>query len=173
MSRFLPPAPCRLLQAVALAVAALVLAGCGFQLRGTTSFPFETLSVPSPSALAIELKRNVAGGSNTKLVEPPAKAAATLEIYDEYRDKTILSLNSQGRVREFRLRYRIGYRLYDDKGQNMIPRTELLLTRDISFNDSQVLAKESEEVILYREMQSDMVQQLLRRMAAAKPAEAQ
>ena len=58
----------RILQAAAMAVVALALSGCGFQLRGTTTFPFETLSVPSPSALAIELKRNVAGGSNTKLV---------------------------------------------------------------------------------------------------------
>ncbi|MFN0162016.1 MAG: LPS assembly lipoprotein LptE, partial [Burkholderiales bacterium] len=37
------------------------------------------------------------------------------------------------------------------------------------FNDTQVLAKESEEALLYRDMQTDMVQQVLRRLAATAP----
>jgi LPS-assembly lipoprotein len=66
------------------------------------------------------------------------------------------------------LRYRVGFRLYDAKGRNFMPPNEIQLTRDISFNEGQVLAKESEEALLYSDMQSDMVQQIIRRLVAAR-----
>ena len=44
----------------------------------------------------------------------------------------------------------------------------LTLKRDIGFNESQVIAKEAEEELLYRDMQSDLVQQILRRMSALR-----
>ena len=53
-------------------------------------------------------------------------------------------------------------------GKELIPETELLQQRDISFNESAVLAKEAEEALLYRDMQTDIVQQLMRRLAAVK-----
>ena len=74
-------------------------------------------------------------------------------------------------MREFRLRYRVGFRVHDGKGGEYVPQNNLELTRDVSFNDAQVLAKEAEEQLLFRDMQNDMVQQILRRLAAAqKPA---
>ena len=54
------------------------------------------------------------------------------------------------------------------QGKELIPETELLQQRDISFNESAVLAKEAEETLLYRDMQTDIVQQLMRRLAAVK-----
>ena len=72
-------------------------------------------------------------------------------------------------ARRSQLRYRVGFRVTDPKGQVYVPTSEILLTRDIAFNDAQVLSKESEESLLYRDMQSDMVQQILRRLVAAKP----
>jgi len=50
----------------------------------------------------------------------------------------------------------------------LIAPTEIVQQRDISFNESAVLAKEAEEALLYRDMQTDIVQQLLRRLAAVK-----
>jgi LPS-assembly lipoprotein len=50
-----------------------------------------------------------------------------------------------------------------------LPTSEILLTRDMAYNDAQVLAKENEEALLYRDMQTDMVQQIMRRLAAARP----
>jgi len=146
----------------------LTLAACGFQLRGQTSLPFATLYVPGATPLAVELKRNIASGTQTKLVDAPDKAQAQLIMSGEQREKVILSLNSAGRVREFQLRYKIAFRVIDTKGREYLPLNEIALTRDISFNDSQVLAKETEETLLYRDMQSDMVQQVLRRLGAAR-----
>ena len=87
-------------------------------------------------------------------------------MLSDQREKVVISLNSAGQVREFQLRLRFRFRLRTLGGKELIPETELLLQREINFNESQVLAKESEEALLYRDMQSDIVQQLMRRLAA-------
>ena len=155
----------------ALAVAlAVLLAGCGFHLRGQVELPFETLYVPGTNSLAVELRRNVVAASNTKLVEAPKSAQAVLGFTTEARDKIILSFTSAGKVNEYRLRYRVGFRVTDPNGaQVFLPTSEILLTRDMTYNDAQVLAKQEEENLLYRDMQTDMVQQIMRRLGAARP----
>jgi LPS-assembly lipoprotein len=72
-------------------------------------------------------------------------------------------------VREYLLRYRITYRLTDNKSaQEYVGASEIVLQRDLSYNDAEALAKEAEEALLYRDMQNDAVQQLVRRLQAAK-----
>jgi LPS-assembly lipoprotein len=151
-----------------LALAGLT-ASCGFQLRGQASLPFETLyvAVPAISPLGTELKRNIIAGTRTKLVNDQAQAQAILSVSADDRSKTILSFDTSGRVREFQLRYRVSFRVHDARGRDYLPQSEIRLTRDVSFNNAQVLAKESEEALLYRDMQSDMVQQILRRLSAS------
>ena len=157
---------------LAIVVLGLVTAACGFQLRGQAKLPFETLyvDIPDISPMGTELKRNIIAATHTKLVRGPAEAQAILSVTSEERGKTILSFNTSGQVAEFQLRYRLSFRVHDAKGRDYLPQREIRLTRDISFNNSLVLAKESEELLLYRDMQTDMVQQILRRLAAA-PAE--
>jgi LPS-assembly lipoprotein len=160
----------RLLTLALLASAALAAAGCGFHLRGQAQLPFDTLYIPGSTPLVVELKRNVAAASKTRLVASQSDAQAVLGFTQELRDKVILSFNTAGRVSEYQLRYRVGFRVTDAKGgQVYLPTNEILLTRDVSYSDAQVLAKEAEEALLYRDMQSDMVQQILRRLVAAKP----
>lgn len=149
----------------------LALAGCGFQLRGVQQLPFATiaLNIPPNSPLGTELARNIRTGTNTEIVADAGKAAAVFELIGETRDRQILTLNAQGRAIQYSLRDRLRFRLRDAQGREMIEPTDLQVQRDISFNDSQRLSKESEETLLYRDMQTDLVQQLLRRIAAAKP----
>jgi LPS-assembly lipoprotein len=145
------------------------LAGCGFQLRGSATLPFDTVYVPGASGgIALDLKRNIQAGTNAKVVDDPKKAQAVLEFTREVREKVILSLTGTGAVREFELRYLVSFRVHDSKGKDYVPTSTIQLTRDVTFNDAEVLAKESEEQLLYRDMQSDMVQQIMRRLAAAK-----
>ena len=145
------------------------LAACGFKLRGQQTFPFETINVPSQTPLGVQLQRNIAAASErTKVVPSPTDAEAVLSVLTEQQEKVILSLNSQGQVREYQLRYRVVFRVSNPKGGDFIAPTAMLLTRDITFNNA-VLAKEAEEAQLYQEMRSDMVQQIMRRLAAAKP----
>ena len=102
------------------------------------------------------------------MLDAPKDAQAVLEFTEEVRTKEILSLTGAGRVREFRLHYRVRYRVHDGKGRQFVAPTTLAQVRDITFSDSVVLAKESEEQLLYRDMQNDMVQQIMRQLAAAQ-----
>jgi LPS-assembly lipoprotein len=145
------------------------VAACGFRLRGTADVPFETLYVPNPtSGIALDLKRNLEAGTRARVVTDPKSADALLQFTEEARQKEILSLTGTGRVREFTLRYRVGFRVHDGKGNDFVPPSTIVLSRDVTFNDAEILAKEAEEQLLFRDMQSDMVQQIIRRLAAAK-----
>ena len=148
----------------------MTLAGCGFQLRGTANVPFDTVYVPGASGgIALDLKRNIQAGTRAKIVEDPKQADAIVQFTQETRQKVILSLSGTGRVREYRLVYRVGFRVHDGKTGEFVPPTTIELSRDITFNDTEVLAKEAEEGLLIRDMQSDMVQQIMRRLASAQP----
>ena len=150
-------------------VLALLLAGCGFRLRGTAEVPFESVYIPNATAgIALDLKRNILAGTKAKVVDDPKDAEAVMQFTEETRQKEILSLTSAGRVREFLLRYRVGWRVHDSKGADFVPQNTIALTRDVTFNDTEILAKEQEEQLLFRDMQTDMVQQIMRRLAAAK-----
>lgn len=80
----------------------------------------------------------------------------------------MLSLSLAGKVREFELRYRLAYRLLDHAANDIVPPGEIELKRDLTYDDTQVLAKESEEALLYEDMKADAVQQMLRRLAVIK-----
>jgi LPS-assembly lipoprotein len=147
----------------------LLVTGCGFRLRGTAEVPFETLYLPgATSGIALDLKRYIQAGTNARVVDDAAKADAIMQFTEEGRLKEVLSLTGTGKVREFQLRYRVGFRVHDGKGTDFVPQSVIQLTRDVTFNDTEILAKEQEEQILFRDMQTDMVQQILRRLAAAK-----
>ena len=148
----------------------LALAGCGFQLRGTASVPFDSVYVPGATGgIALDLKRSIQAGTHAKVVDDPKQAQAILQFLQEQRQKVILSLSGTGRVREYRLVYHVVFRVHDGKGGDFVPPSTIDLSRDISFNDSDVLAKESEESLLIRDMQADMVSQIMRRLASAQP----
>ncbi len=153
----------------ALALCLLLLA-CGFHLRGQAALPFENLYVNAfaGSAFAAQLKRAIVAGTNARLSDKAEDAQAVFQLVRETNEKQILSLGADGRVREYQLRYRVAFRLQSNQGQDWIPQTEIVLKRDITFNDTQVRSKESEEALLYKDMQNDAVQQVMRRLSAAK-----
>ena len=152
----------------------LLAAGCGFQLRGARPLPFDTiyLGMYEYSELAAAIRRQIRAGSTTRVVARQEDAAVRLEVLADAKEKSILALNTQGRVREYQLRQRFSFRLVDKNNQEVIAPNEILLRRDLAFDDSQVLAKEQEEILLYRDMQTDLVQQLMRRLSSARMPDA-
>ena len=154
---------------------ALLLSACGFKLRGAATYAFDTIAVSASQngAVAAEL-RNALGSRLRDSVPTAAGASATapaqvtIEILQELRERSVAGVNAAGQVRELQLRIRVKFRLRNASGKDIIEDTEILQQRDISFNESAVLAKEVEEALLYRNMQTDIVQQLLRRLAAVK-----
>lgn len=151
--------------------ASLVVPGCGFRLRGEATLPFETLYVQgaATSPFTIQLKRSISSGTKTRLTERPQEAQAILHILGERQDKEILALSGGGRVREYYLRYHVTYRLTDPKlATEYIAPTEIVLRRELTYSDAEALAKESEEMLLFRDMQADAARQLLFRLQVVK-----
>jgi LPS-assembly lipoprotein len=151
----------------------LALAGCGFGLRQPASFAFSSLysGVSPTSPFGVELKRQLQSGDNLQFITDPARqqeAQAVLDILSEQRIKTVVGVSTTGQVREFQLRLILKFRLRTPQGKELIPETELVQQRSLSYDEAFALAKEVEEAMLYRNMQSDMVQQILRRLAAVK-----
>jgi LPS-assembly lipoprotein len=155
-----------------LGLMAVALGGCGFALRQPPRFAFRSvyLAVPPTSAFGAELRRYLAA-SDVALITDAAqreRAEVVLEILSEQRVKTVVGVSPTGQVREFQLRLHLRFRLRTPQGKELIPETELVQQRALTFEEALALAKEAEEAMLYRNMQSDMVQLILRRMAAVQ-----
>ena len=152
---------------------ALLLAGCGFELRKPPSFAFQSiyLAVPPMSQLGLELQRALAAAGGVSLVTDQRqveRADLVFELLQELREKVVLGRTSTGAVREYQLRIRLRFKVRNRQGIERIPDTEMVQQRDISYSESSALAKEAEEDLLYRNMQSDLVRQILRRLAALR-----
>jgi LPS-assembly lipoprotein len=164
----------RLTQLSLLGAAGLGLSGCGFRLRGSQNFAFSraALTPASTGAVATELRQAL--GARVQLLAPElplTTAQVVVSVPAELREKTVVGVNTSGQVREFQLRIRLRFSVTTPLGKEIFPETEILQQRDISYNESAALAKEAEEALLYRDMQSDIAQQLMRRLAAIKPTQ--
>lgn len=149
------------------------LAGCGFQLRQTNDFAFKTLfaNFSTTAPLGVELRRNLLGTGRIELLtelQQMPKADAILDILSEERQQVPVGVSATGQVRELQLRLRVRFRLRTPQGVELIESVELFQQRDLSFTESAALSKEIEQGILYRDMQTDIVQQIMRRLSAAK-----
>ena len=154
-----------------LLAAALLLAGCGFQFRGSVNLPFDSIFVEAAagSYLGSRLERSIAARGGTRIADKPAAAEAVLQILNERQERDILSLSGGGRVSEFVLRYRVSFRVAAGAGPGeYISQSDLVLQRTISYSDQEASAKQSEEALLYRDMQIDAAEQIMRRLQAAK-----
>ncbi len=162
-----------LFSTVVASASVAALSGCGFKMRGSFNYPFKSIytTFVLGSTLGNEFKRVLGADSQVNLITDAAqadKAQVVLEVLNDQREKVVVGVTAAGQVREFQLRVRLKFKLRTQDGREIIPDTELLIQRDISFTETAALAKENEEALLYRDMQSDMVQQLLRRLAAVK-----
>jgi LPS-assembly lipoprotein len=166
-TRIAPPRRRFLLGAAVLA--SIGIAGCGFELRKAPVFAFKTLSVPGNSAYVNYLRRNVAAAGTVELIPPArsAEAEVILDILGENRERIVLSTNAAGEVRELELRLTVRFRLRTSAGKELLV-SEISQKRDLTYNETNALAKEGEADLLFRDMQNDIAQQTLRRLAAVK-----
>jgi LPS-assembly lipoprotein len=150
---------------------AATLAGCGFELKRAPELRFNTVQLSGfrpRSALAEELRISINASKSTQVVESVSQAQVIFEAINEAREKSVVASTAAGQVREMQLRTRLNFRLRTVAGKELIPATEIVLNRDMSYNESAALAKEHEEQLLYRAMQSDIVGQIMRRLASVQ-----
>jgi LPS-assembly lipoprotein len=150
-----------------------LLTACGFELRQPPNYAFLTLfsSAPENAAIGVKLRRSLESSGRVEVISNPRqieRAQVIFEQLSELREKIIVGRTATGAIREFQLRLRYRFRLRTQGGKELIPDTEVVLTRDINFNETGALSKESEEALLYRDMENDLVQQIQRRLAAVR-----
>lgn len=158
-------------QKILILVVLFLLTACGFKLRGQiSSLPFKSMYISAPEGhtIGMDLERAVGASSTTKVTTNVVEAEAVLEVVSAIHERVILSLSGGGRVRDFNLIYRVVYRLVDKQGIEIIPNTEVAITRILPFLDAQILAKEAEEKLLQKDMQADAIQQIIWRLSAIK-----
>lgn len=157
-----------------LSIALLMLTACGFHLRGTdlqdVRFGFKSLYIKTQSEtpFVVALRRSLTK-NKVPVVETAADAELVLDIVSETTTKQILSLSGSGRVREYQLFYRVSMHAYDQQKVEWLPPDDVQLTRVLTYDDAEILAKEQEEMQLYKDMRADAVAQTVRRLMRAKP----
>jgi len=156
-----------------------LLAGCGFKLRQPPKLAFETIRSPGSFAtpVARELQRALEqAGIRVLPPEAPRQPDSppgelpdlVMDVLQDQRERAVVGITATGQVRELQLRVRFKFRVRSGEGADLIEDTELLQTRDISFTETAVLGKEAEEALMYRDMQTDIVQQVLRRLSVLR-----
>jgi LPS-assembly lipoprotein len=143
------------------------LTGCGFRLRGPLAMPFSSIALTGfalRSPLEAELRSRLAAVVAVKDV--PTEAEVVLHATTDRRERSVAASTAAGQVREIQLRLHTVMRADARGGRALITPFELRLTRDLPYVESAALAKAQEEAELFREMQSDVVAQVLRRLAA-------
>ena len=149
----------------------LALSGCGFELRREPELHFKSVGLTGfsrKSAMEAELRRQLSRTS-VQVLDDPNRAEVVIEAERDTREKVVVVPTSAGQVREWELRLHLDYVLRRPDGEVLLPRTEMTITREMTYTETQALAKEQEEAQLYRAMQSDAIHQVLRRLAVLKP----
>lgn len=150
----------------------LFCSACGFHLRGAVDIPYTRFYIASPSAdsaLGTELRRQIQGHRPEVLVDSLASAEAVFHQIGNSRERVITVLNADGRVREYQLRLVYSFRIDDREGNALSPVANIIIAREMTYDDNLILAKEQEEEFLWQEMERDLVQQILRRLATLPP----
>lgn len=161
------------LRAAAIAALTAGLAACGFELQRTTALPFKHLQLAgfdARSTMAAELKRQINATGSTTTVETMAKADVILLCLRDSREKVVAASTAFAQVRDLTLVARLKFMVRTPDGRVLITPTEVALNRDMDYNETNALAKDQEADMLFRAMQSDIANQILRRLAAVKTA---
>jgi len=151
-----------------LLLCATILTACGFQLRGAADLSFHNIYIQGATlSISKDLKKRLAVNEIT-IVNSPEKAELMLELISESSEKRILSLSGKGVVSEYQLFYRVLFRLRDPSSETWEAVQTIEERRDYSFDNTQLLAKEGEEVRLNDDMHKDAVREIMRRLSVHK-----
>ena len=148
------------------------LLACGYRLRGMVDLPFKAIAItgnPSPP-LRADIQTSILQGTDAKVAISPKDADLILEITNDISGREILAYNAAGQVSAYRLNIRVGFRAFDNSGTDIIPDSEIYMTRDMDFSNTTVLATDVQQQQFLSLMRKDLAVQILRRVSAAARA---
>ncbi len=158
---------------LAILLVTVMLTACGFHLRGSAlhdDMPFQSIYITGfadSSSVGMELKRSLQAGGTT-IATDRKTAEVVMNVLSDKKKRNILSLNAQGRVREYELAHSLRFRVLDAQGSVVLSPTTIIQKRKFNYTESEALARVNEQETLYQDMQSDLVQQILRHLSALK-----
>ena len=145
------------------------LIACGYRIRGMVDLPFKVIAItgnPSPP-LRGDLQTAILTGTDVKVAINPKDADLILEVTNEINGREILAYNSNGQISAYRLTIRAMFRAYDVAGGDIVPESELYMTRDMDFSNTTVLATDVQQQQFLTLMRKDLAVQILRRISSA------
>ncbi len=149
--------------------ASVLLAACGFRLKGATPLPFTTLytNIAENSAFGAAMRRAITASSpRTRIVADPTQAEVRLVQLANNQRLRELSIDAEGRVEDYELNLEFIFQLVDASGHLLIPPTTLRATRELPYDDTMVQAKQSEITDVFQQMQQSMVDRVVRLLSA-------
>lgn len=146
-----------------------VLSSCGWRLRGKIDLPYKTILISGN--LTQELRDDLDmmfRVNDIQIIKLAKDAELVLEIISEQNARQVLSYNSAGQITAYRIISRVVFRAFDPNGIELIPESDIYLTRDIDFNQSNIQAFDQQVADFVKNMRMDIVSQLMRRLASIK-----
>ena len=159
------------LRILCLVLVTFAITACGYHLRGSYDLPAHLsplyLDKESMSLLLYKELRSTIRASGAELAEDPTAAASELKVSNEHRTRDVISVDSLGRAREYRLVYRLSFSL-QASGESVIENRKIELSRNLLFNPEAVLGVAEETQNVYRDMIRDSAGQILLQLQALK-----
>ena len=158
-----------LMNRAAVTLLAVLLAGCGFHLQGRQPMPeafaFTYIDTKDEQTDFVQDLRKALLASGSKVIRTQGSSGATVSVHDDELSERILSVSARNIPTEYELTYRVKFSVTAN-GKTLIDNEEISATRDLSFEETQLLAKEREQEILREALARDLVALVMRRLAA-------
>ena len=157
----------RVALAVLVVAAAATLAACGFHRRIAQPLNYERIALSGfadRSTMADEIRRALPESAH--IVSSVLQSQVVIEAIEDTQKTTVEASTAFGQVRELELHVKLRYRVLDPNGTELLPLADIERFRDMTYDEKDALAKDTELNSLYRDMQSDMAYQLIRVLSA-------
>ncbi len=159
----------RFIAIATLVLALAALAGCGLRLQGREAAPQAFASAcieaqDTQSDFVQALSRSLAA-SGVRLEGDPARAEAIVRVSRDEVKERVLSVSARNIPREYELAYRVEFSVQKGGAELLAPR-EVLLSRDFTFDETILLAKEREQRLLEDALARDLAAIVMRQLAA-------
>lgn len=144
----------------------LMISGCGFQLRGDIQANFDSISISGGTSSfnkTLQRKFRQAGIS----IKSASEAKKIVEIIKNSFTKTILTLTGTGAVSEYQLDYVVTYRFKSKDSPWNLPVT-IEASRNYTYDDSDILAKDEEEKRLISGMEDQLIKTMATQISLSK-----
>jgi LPS-assembly lipoprotein len=147
----------------------LMLASCGFHLQGRTPLPdafaYTFIDTKDEQTDFVQDLRKALLASGAKVIRTQGSSGATIDVHDDALTERVLSVSARNIPTEYELTYKVKFSVTSG-GKSLIENEEISATRDFSFDETQLLAKEREQEILREALARDLVALVMRRLAA-------